>query len=166
MIDPRFAFDSSRFPRLPRREGPVARCRAVDAGHGSRATATWSSVAVDFTARVAAALAMLLWSPGAATADPATAPPLESPATPERPVLTGTSTLAEWKAASGPERSHLAVELSRKRLGPGAEDLAVATAAMEITGCLTATARDPRFQAWTVAPTAATCLSAPELPGD
>jgi len=100
---------------------------------------------------------------GVAIAETGATPPS---APEEQPALTETSTLAEWRAASGAERSRLAVEVSRKRLGPGAADLAVATAAMEITGCLSATARDPRFQAWTVAPTAATCLSAPEHPGN
>ncbi|MFN2376695.1 MAG: hypothetical protein ABR538_09165 [Candidatus Binatia bacterium] len=113
-----------------------------------------------------AALALLLSIPGAAMAEPATAPAVQSPASHERPPLTENSTLAEWKAATGAERSRLAVALSRKRLGPGAADLTVATAAMEITGCVSATAGDSRFQAWTVEPTAATCLSAPEYPGD
>lgn len=78
--------------------------------------------------------------------------------------LTAQSTLAEWKAASPDARSEVAVALARKRLGAGAAKLDVATAAMEITGCLTATARDPRFEAWKVEPTAATCLDAPERP--
>ena len=33
---------------------------------------------------------------------------------------------------------------------------------MEISGCLSATARDERFGGWKVAATAATCLTAPE----
>ena len=76
--------------------------------------------------------------------------------------LTGDSTLAQWRTATPTERSRVAVALARNRLAPDANKLEVATAAMEITGCLTATARDAKFDAWKVAPTAATCLSAPE----
>jgi hypothetical protein len=80
------------------------------------------------------------------------------------PKLTAQSTLAEWKGASADARSRVAVAIARKRLGADAAKLDVATAAMEITGCVSATARDPRFEAWKVEPTAATCLDAPELP--
>ena len=54
--------------------------------------------------------------------------------------------------------------LARQRLAPDASKLEVASTAMEISGCLTATARDSRFDAWPLAPTAATCLTAPERP--
>lgn len=90
-------------------------------------------------------------------ADSADAP---SPAT----ELTENSTLSQWKAASAPERSQLAVAMARARLPSEATKLELATAAMEISGCLTTTARDPRFDAWTLAPTATTCLTAPERP--
>lgn len=91
------------------------------------------------------------------TADSADAP---SPAA----ELTENSTLSQWKAASASERSQLAVAMARTRLPPEATKLELATAAMEISGCLTTTAKDPRFDAWTLAPTATTCLTAPELP--
>ena len=54
--------------------------------------------------------------------------------------------------------------MARKHLPAEATKLELATAAMEITGCLTATAKDPRFAAWPLAPTAKTCLTAPERP--
>ena len=50
------------------------------------------------------------------------------------------------------------------RVVPTATKLEIATAAMEITGCVTSTARDARLDAWQIAPTAATCLDAPERP--
>jgi hypothetical protein len=78
--------------------------------------------------------------------------------------LSETSTLAQWKAASASDRSEVAVAIARAKLAPTATKLEVATAAMEISGCLTATARDSRFEAWQVAPTATTCLTAPERP--
>jgi len=78
--------------------------------------------------------------------------------------LTETSTLLQWKTASASERSRLAVAMARKHLPAEAAKLELATAAMEISGCLTATAKDPRFAAWTLAPTAKTCLTAPERP--
>jgi hypothetical protein len=81
-----------------------------------------------------------------------------------KPKLTGESTLADWKAASTDARSEISVAIARKRLGADAAKLDVAKAAMEITGCLTATAGDSRFEAWKVEPTAATCLDAPERP--
>lgn len=74
------------------------------------------------------------------------------------------STLTQWKAADADDRSRVAVEIARERLGPAADRLALAKAAMEITGCLSRTATDARFGAWKVGPTAATCLSAPERP--
>ena len=82
----------------------------------------------------------------------------------KKPKLSEQSTLAEWKLASAEARSEVAVAIARKRLAADASKLEVATAAMEISGCLSATARDPRFDAWQVAPTAATCLDAPERP--
>jgi hypothetical protein len=78
--------------------------------------------------------------------------------------LTEQSTLAQWKAADADSRSKVAVAIARKRLAADATKLEVATAAMEISGCLTATARDARFDAWQVEPTAKTCLEAPERP--
>ncbi len=78
--------------------------------------------------------------------------------------LTGDSTLAEWRAATAAERSQVAVALAKNRLAADAGKLEIATAAMEISGCLSATARDTRLDAWKVAPAAATCLSAPERP--
>jgi hypothetical protein len=81
-------------------------------------------------------------------------------------VLSGDSTLADWRGASSSERSRVAVELARERLKPDATKLEIATAAMEITGCLGTTANDLRFSGWKVAPTAATCLTAPEKPKD
>ncbi len=78
--------------------------------------------------------------------------------------LDADSTLTQWKAADADDRSRVAVEIARSRVGPDADRLALARAAMEITGCLSRTATDPRFGAWKVGPTAATCLSAPELP--
>jgi hypothetical protein len=81
-----------------------------------------------------------------------------------KPKLTGESTLADWKAASTDARSEISVAIARKRLGADAAKLDVAKAAMEITGCVTATAGDSRFEAWKVEPTAATCLDAPERP--
>lgn len=74
------------------------------------------------------------------------------------------STLTQWKAADADDRSRVAVALARDRIGGDADRLALAKAAMEITGCLSRTATDPRFGGWTVGATAATCLSAPELP--
>jgi len=76
--------------------------------------------------------------------------------------LTGDSTLAEWKAASPGERNAVAVALARNRLAPDAPKLDIATMAMEITGCLSRTADDTRVTGWKVAPTATTCLTAPE----
>jgi hypothetical protein len=81
-----------------------------------------------------------------------------------KPKLTGESTLADWKKADAEARSEVAVTIARKRLGDSATKLEVATAAMEITGCVTVTARDSRFEAWQVAPTATTRLDAPERP--
>jgi hypothetical protein len=78
--------------------------------------------------------------------------------------LTEQSTLADWKTADAEARSEVAVAIARKRLAADATRLEVATAAMEISGCLTATARDARFDAWQVEPTAKTCLEAPERP--
>jgi hypothetical protein len=78
--------------------------------------------------------------------------------------LTGDSTLADWTRATPAERSQVAVALARNNLPADATRLQVATAAMEITGCLTRTAADTRFARWKVAPTAATCLTAPEKP--
>lgn len=80
--------------------------------------------------------------------------------------LTGQSTLADWKTADAEARSKVAVAIARKRLKSDATKLEVATAAMEITGCLSATARDARFAAWQVEPTAKTCLEAPERPAE
>ena len=77
-------------------------------------------------------------------------------------VLTGDSTLAEWQQASATERSQVAVALAKNRLAPDASKLDVAKTAMEISGCLSATAKDSRLGAWKVAPTATTCLDAPE----
>jgi hypothetical protein len=81
-----------------------------------------------------------------------------------KPQLTEQSTLAQWKSADAESRSKVAVAIARKRLAADATRLEVATAAMEISGCLTATARDARFDAWQVEPTAKTCLEAPERP--
>lgn len=78
--------------------------------------------------------------------------------------LTETSTLLQWKVASASERSRMSVAMARKHLPAEATKLELATAAMEITGCLTATAKDLRLAAWTLAPTAKTCLTAPERP--
>jgi hypothetical protein len=100
-----------------------------------------------------ACAAALLVVPGVAVCGPRT-----------KQKLTGDSTLAEWKAASTDARSEISVAIARKRLGADAAKLDVAKAAMEITGCVSATARDPRFEAWKVEPTAATCLDAPEKP--
>ena len=80
--------------------------------------------------------------------------------------LTEDSTLAQWKTASRSDRSRVAVALAHKRLGLDAGKLEIATTAMEISGCLTATGRDSRFDAWTLEPTAATCLTAPERPAN
>ena len=79
--------------------------------------------------------------------------------------LSGDSTLAQWQAATAAERSRVAVALARNRLEPTADKLAIATTAMEITGCVSATARDTKLQSWKVAPTATTCLTAREKPG-
>ncbi len=76
--------------------------------------------------------------------------------------LSGDSTLAEWTAASAAERSQVAVALAKNRLAPDASKLDVAKTAMEISGCLSATAKDSRLGGWKVAPTATTCLTAPE----
>ena len=76
--------------------------------------------------------------------------------------LSGDSTLADWSAASATERSGVAVALAKTRLAADATKLDVAKMAMEISGCLSATAKDPRLGAWKVAPTATTCLTAPE----
>jgi hypothetical protein len=100
-----------------------------------------------------ACVAALLVVPGVAVCGPRT-----------KPKLTGESTLAEWKAASTEARSEISVAIARKRLGAEAAKLDVAKAAMEITGCVSATARDSRFEAWKVEATAATCLDAPEKP--
>jgi len=74
------------------------------------------------------------------------------------------STLAQWKAAPTSARSLLAVTLAKKRLPPDPDKLELAKTAMEISGCLTATAKDPRFAGWLVAPTSKTCLEAEERP--
>lgn len=106
--------------------------------------------------RLAAALACaaaLLVVPGVAVCGPRA-----------KQKLTGESTLAEWKVASTEARSEISVAIARKRLGAAAAKLDVAKAAMEITGCVSATARDSRFESWKVEPTAATCLDAPEKP--
>jgi len=90
-------------------------------------------------------------------------PPGNAPQETDAPrTLTGDSTLADWQKATAAERSRVAVALAKNRLAPTATRLEIATAAMEITGCISATARDARFAAWKVAPTAATCLAAPE----
>lgn len=78
--------------------------------------------------------------------------------------LTETSTLAEWNAARAANRNALAVSIARAKLPPTATKLELATAAMEITGCVTKTASDARFAGWQVGPTAASCLTAPETP--
>lgn len=78
--------------------------------------------------------------------------------------LTESSTLAEWKAANASSRSEVAVAIARKKLPPTATKLEIATAAMEISGCLSKTAGDARFDSWQVEPTATTCLTAPEKP--
>ena len=76
--------------------------------------------------------------------------------------LSGDSTLTEWQAAASSERSEVAVALARNRLAPDASKLDIAKVAMEISGCLSATAKDSRLGGWKVAPTATTCLTAPE----
>lgn len=76
--------------------------------------------------------------------------------------LTFDSTLAHWREAPATERSHLAVLLARKRLPKDASKLEVATAAMEISGCLTATSGNPSYAAWQIEATAITCLTATE----
>ncbi len=86
----------------------------------------------------------------------------EKPAAAPARELTGDSTLAEWKAAPSSDRSRVAVALSRNRLPADASKLDIAKMAMEITGCVSATAKDERMNGWKVAPTAATCLTAPE----
>jgi hypothetical protein len=91
-----------------------------------------------------------------AVADPPPAP-AASAAT-----LTGDSTLAEWRSATAAARSQVAVSLARNRLAADASKLDVAKLAMEITGCVSATARDSRLDGWKVSPTANTCLTAPE----
>jgi hypothetical protein len=78
--------------------------------------------------------------------------------------LTEEATLTQWRAADAADRSRVAVEIARRLLGQEADRLAVAKAAMEITGCVSRTARDARFGAWKVGATAATCLTAPEKP--
>jgi hypothetical protein len=83
---------------------------------------------------------------------------------PRKPKLAETSTLAEWKAASASARSEVSVAIARRKLPATATKLEIATAAMEISGCVTKTASDARFDAWQVAPTATTCLTAPERP--
>ncbi|HEY2773278.1 MAG TPA: hypothetical protein VGK20_04400 [Candidatus Binatia bacterium] len=94
-------------------------------------------------------------TPAAPAAPPAaTAPPTDE--------LTGESTLARWKQSPAEDRSRIAVALARNRLAADASKLDVAKMAMEITGCLSATAKDPRAQTWKVAATAATCMTAPE----
>ena len=94
-------------------------------------------------------------------------PPLSNPATvtpgAEDP-LTADSTLARWLAATADERTPIAVALARNFLKADASKLEIARAAMEITGCLTRTAKDPKLSAWKVAPTANICLTAPERP--
>lgn len=85
--------------------------------------------------------------------------------TPPRVQLGPGSTLTQWKAADAADRSRVAVELARKRLGNQADRLELAKTAMEITGCVSRTATDARFGSWKVDATAATCLSAPEKPG-
>ncbi len=103
--------------------------------------------------------------PAALSGEPSNAASAESrPKGAERRALDGNSTLAQWQAASAAERSRLAVEIARTRLGADAEKIDVATMAMEITGCLSATAKDSRLGEWTVAAAAETCLTAPELP--
>lgn len=76
--------------------------------------------------------------------------------------LNGNSTLAEWRSATPAARSRIAVALAKTHLAPDAAKLEVATVAMEITGCLSKTASDPKFDNWRVATTAGTCLTAPE----
>jgi len=94
-------------------------------------------------------------------ADRAVAPTDPMPTTTQ---LGADSTLAQWRTATTSARSQLAVALARQRLAPDASKLEVASTAMEISGCLTATARDSRFDAWPLAPTAATCLTPPQRP--
>lgn len=114
-------------------------------------------------------------APAEETAPPGATPAVEAPPSgtaatepahedEARPTLTGDSTLAEWTKATAAERSRVAVALAKNRLEPTATKLEIAKTAMEITGCVSSTARDARFAAWKVAPTAATCLTAPEKP--
>jgi len=56
----------------------------------------------------------------------------------------------------------VAVALAHNRLDVSASKLDLAKTAMEISGCLTRTAQEPRAAAWKVAATAGTCLDAPE----
>lgn len=105
--------------------------------------------------------------------DPGAPSSPEQPAPPEPPSapadgapdpLTADSTLARWLAATADERTPIAVALARNFLKPDASKLEIARAAMEITGCLTRTAKDPKLSAWKVAPTANICLTAEERP--
>ena len=100
--------------------------------------------------------------PGSPEAAPT--PPLSGPEAAPKPSLSGDSTLADWRAAPSSEHSRVAVALAKNRLGPDATKLDIAKMAMEITGCVSVTAKDSRFEAWKVAPTATTCLTAPERP--
>lgn len=99
--------------------------------------------------------------------DSGAAPAALDPAPKQEPTalrLDGNSTLADWRRATTAERSRIAVALARSSLALDATRLEIATAAMEITGCLSRTASDPKFDAWRVATTAGTCLNAPEKP--
>ena len=78
--------------------------------------------------------------------------------------LSPDSTLTQWKAADADQRSRVAVEIARGRLGEKPDRLELAKTAMEITGCVSRTAADARFGGWKVGATAATCLTAPERP--
>jgi hypothetical protein len=121
------------------------------------------TLALVASAVVAAACANDAKHDGAGSAESA------KPPTPDREssivasdTLTGDSTLADWQAATPAARSQVAVALARNRLSPEASKLDVAKLAMEITGCVSATARDARLGGWKVSPTATTCLTAPE----
>lgn len=103
------------------------------------------------------------WRPaGPPSSQPSSSPQAQSSPSAASHELSGESTLGEWKTASATDRSRVAVLLAKKQLPPNVNHLDLATAAMEITGCLSATATDQRFLAWKVAPTALTCLTAPE----
>lgn len=127
---------------------------------------------------VVLAISLLLPVPSTARADegappgsPVVTPHDDEPATKEprrkkanRRRLDDGATLADWKAATAAQRSRLSVAIARRRLGADTPKLDVATMAMEITGCVSATAEDARLDEWKVAAAAETCLTAPELP--